>query len=202
MLPKYRRKLWGKTLSSTVTWSLELKVRVAEWRKIMFYSMYLFNVLIVFVWMNSTHKIGSYFYWKCASYLYILSIDLATCYCLTSSQICSGSQQKNDTIMTSFSTSASISPLYSLSVPLLPCFTQTFTVLLEWISFSFPVLFAHFFFLIATHIFFFFLCLWEHKTLWIQSSLSGQLSSFAMCCLRCRSLKKYIYLFIYFSSEE
>lgn len=83
---------------------------------------------------------------------------------------------------------------HSLSVPLLPCFTQTFTVLLEWISFSFPVLFAHFFFLIATHIFF--LCLWEHKTLWIQSSLSGQLSSFAMCCLRCRSLKKYIYLFI------
>lgn len=138
---------------------------------------------------------SSYFYWKCASYLYIPSIDLATCYCLTSSQICSGSQQKNDTIMTSFSTSASISPLYSLSVPLLPCFTQTFTVLLEWISFSFPVLFAHFFFLIATHIFFF-LCLWEHKTLWIQSSLSGQLSSFAMCCLRCRSLKKYIYLFI------
>lgn len=43
---------------------------------------------------------------------------------------------------------------------------------------------------------YFFLCLWEHKTLWIQSSLSGQLSSFAMCCLRCRSLKKYIYLFI------
>lgn len=153
-------------------------------------------VLIVFVWMNSTHKIGhwggkwaagdllitflykffphiytSYFYWKCASYLYIPLIDLATCYCLTSSQICSGSQQKNDTIMTSFSTSASISPLYSLSAPLLLSFTQTFTILLEWISFSFPVLFAHFFFLISTHIFF--LCLWEHKTLWTQSSLSG-----------------------------
>ena len=46
--------------------------------------------------------------------------DPATVYCQTSSQVISGSQQRSDTILTSFSISASISPLYSLFYPLLP----------------------------------------------------------------------------------
>lgn len=69
---------------------------------------------------------------------------------LTSSRVISGSQQRNDTIMTPFSISASISRLNYLFAPLLPfppsahlslpSLAQTFTVLFGWIPCSPPVL--------------------------------------------------------------
>lgn len=46
--------------------------------------------------------------------------DPATLCCLPSGQVSSGSRRRNDTTMTSFSISASISPLYSQFAPLIP----------------------------------------------------------------------------------
>lgn len=58
--------------------------------------------------------------------------DPAALYCLTSSQVSSGSQQRNDTIMTSFSISASIPPsLFPVcSSPLFPSLNASFSTLL------------------------------------------------------------------------